>query len=248
MSSFKNAKKSLQKTHKERGQPSQRKHFGLLEKHKDYVLRAKDYHRKESHLKLLREKARNKNPDEFYFKMVNTKTSSGVHVVERSQRYSADQLKIMKSQDLNYTRMKKSMERNKVEKLNSSLHLLGEQEDNPPNSHVIFVDSKKDAETFDAATHFKTHPDLVNRRFNRLTVDQLQEQPLSNSMSQEKLRKARKNAYEELAKRIERQKHLEAVEGQMQLQKHLMGKGRRKKIYNGEDGCVIYKWKKQRKR
>lgn len=248
MSTFKNAKKSLQRTHRERSQPGRRKHFGLLEKHKDYVLRAKDYHRKEDHLKLLREKARNKNPDEFYFKMVNTKTQNGVHVVQNKTLYTADQLKMMKTQDLNYTRMKKAIERNKVEKLKTSLHLLGELEDSPPNTHTIFADSKKEAEMFDAATHFNTHPELVTRRFNRLRVDQLQEKPLSFTSDKERLRKGRKNAYDELAKRIEREKQLSVVEQQMQLQKHLMGKGRRKKIQISEDGPVIYKWKKQRKR
>lgn len=248
MSSFKNAKKSLQKTHRERAQPSQRKHFGLLEKHKDYVLRAKDYHRKQDHLKLLREKASNRNPDEFYFKMVNTKTSNGVHVVNDKITYSADQLKIMKSQDLNYARMKRTMERKKVEKLKSSLHLTGELESHPANSHTIFVDSKKEAKSFDAASHFKTPRDLMNRRFNRLRDDQLQEKPLSNAVSQQKLRKGRKMAYEELAKRIEREKHLSSVAEEMQLQKNLMGKGRRRKLNTGEDGPVVYKWKKQRKK
>ena len=248
MSTFKNAKKSLQKTHRERSQPGARKHFGLLEKHKDYVLRAKDYHRKEARLKLLREKARDKNPDEFYFKMVNTKIQDGVHVVENKKEYTADQLKIMKSQDLNYTKMKKTMERKKVEKLKTSLHLLGELEDSPPNTHTVFVASKKEVKTFDAATHFKTHPELVNRRFNRLRVDQLQGKPLSNAVSRERLRKGRRGAYDELAKRIEREKHLSSVEEQMQLQKHLMGKGRRMKIQTEEDGPVTYKWKKQRKK
>jgi hypothetical protein len=46
----------------------------VLEKHKDYVLRAKDYHSKQERLKAFREKAYFKNPDEFYFKMINSKT------------------------------------------------------------------------------------------------------------------------------------------------------------------------------
>lgn len=57
-----------------------RKKLGLLEKHKDYVERARDYHRKEDALNVLRNKARDRNPDEFYFKMVNTETRNGVHV------------------------------------------------------------------------------------------------------------------------------------------------------------------------
>ncbi|KAJ3079507.1 UTP11-like, U3 small nucleolar ribonucleoprotein [Quaeritorhiza haematococci] len=60
--------------HKERSQLSSRARLGLLEKHKDYVLRARDYHRKQDRLKSLREKALFRNPDEFYFKMINTRT------------------------------------------------------------------------------------------------------------------------------------------------------------------------------
>ena len=58
-----------------RPRPSRRRssHLGLLEKHKDYKLRAVDFHRKEDALQKMKEKAALKNPDEFYFNMVRTK-------------------------------------------------------------------------------------------------------------------------------------------------------------------------------
>ncbi|CAB3977347.1 probable U3 small nucleolar RNA-associated 11 [Paramuricea clavata] len=233
MSSFKNAKKSLQRTHRERSQPAKRKQFGLLEKHKDYVQRAKDFHRKEDHLKLLREKARNKNPDEFYYKMINTKTRNGVHVVESKKPHTNEQLKMMKSQDLNYARMKRITEKKKVERLQCSLHLIRER-DTHVNSRTVFVDSKDEMESFDPAAHYG----LTNKN----PSDQSE---VTTTNEQEK---ARKRAYNELEKRIEREKHLSAIEQQMELQKHLMGKGRRVKVNTGEDGPVVYKWKKQRKK
>jgi hypothetical protein len=54
---------------------------GLLEKHKDYVLRARDYHRKQDRLTKLKRKAAFRNPDEFYFAMHSSKTKAGVHEV-----------------------------------------------------------------------------------------------------------------------------------------------------------------------
>lgn len=56
-----------------------RKKFGLLEKKKDYVLRARDFHKKEDTLKRLQVKAAERNPDEFYFAMENARTKDGVH-------------------------------------------------------------------------------------------------------------------------------------------------------------------------
>ena len=63
------------RNHKERSQPVYRQKLGFLEKHKDYVQRAKDYHSKQDRLKKLREKAEFRNKDEFYFGMVGKKTS-----------------------------------------------------------------------------------------------------------------------------------------------------------------------------
>ncbi|THG23445.1 hypothetical protein TEA_022487 [Camellia sinensis var. sinensis] len=50
MSSLRNA--VYRRAHKERSQPQSRKKYGLLEKHKDYVVRAKAFHKKEDALRV----------------------------------------------------------------------------------------------------------------------------------------------------------------------------------------------------
>lgn len=57
------------KHHRERAQLSGRQKFGMLEKHVDYVKRARDFHRKQDAIRKLKEKAAFRNPDEFYFGM-----------------------------------------------------------------------------------------------------------------------------------------------------------------------------------
>ena len=67
-------KKALRtREHRERAQPAARAKLGLLEKHKDYVLRARDFHRKQDALKALRIRAANRNPDEFHFGMIKSR-------------------------------------------------------------------------------------------------------------------------------------------------------------------------------
>ncbi|KAL9082284.1 MAG: hypothetical protein Q9159_006545 [Coniocarpon cinnabarinum] len=78
MSSIRNAVPS--RSYRERPQPlSRSRSHPLLEKRKDYRLRAADHKAKQIHLKRLREKAAARNPDEFSFKMM-----SGTSAVTRA--------------------------------------------------------------------------------------------------------------------------------------------------------------------
>ncbi len=61
------------RTHLERHQPKARQKLGLLEKKKDYLQRARDYHKKRDYVATLQEKVRQKNPDEFSHKMLRAK-------------------------------------------------------------------------------------------------------------------------------------------------------------------------------
>jgi hypothetical protein len=198
MASLRNAMK--RRTHKERHQPAKRaKRFGLLEKKRDYVVRARDYRRKQGRLRLLKAKAEARNPDEFYFGMVHTRTKQGVfdagtQAALDAGRITSAHMKLMRSQDVSYVRMKAGVERKKIERLSAGLHFLPERAEEEEDGdegeegeeggyfdeeassssssrakpkHTIFVDSKEECDDFDAAEYFDTLPEYVGRTFNR---------------------------------------------------------------------------------
>ena len=72
MSSLRNS--LHRRNHKERSQLSHRAKYGILEKHKDYVLCAQDFHSKQDRITRLRQKAADRNGDEFYFGMKGERT------------------------------------------------------------------------------------------------------------------------------------------------------------------------------
>merc|ERR1719375_210159 len=103
------------RAHKERSQPSDRRKHGLLEKHKDYVLRARDFHRKEKTLQVLEERATFRNEDEFYFGMQGQATKGGVEQARASQANKY-------SQDVKYVTMRATIDRKRAERLRGNLH------------------------------------------------------------------------------------------------------------------------------
>lgn len=261
MSSFAKAQKAARKEHRERKQPVKREKLGLLEKGKDWKKRRDDFHFKEKRINALQEKARNRNPDEFYFGMVNTATKGGVHQqVHTSNVYTADQMKLLRTQDLGYVTMKRTQERNKLDKLKANLHLLLEGSPNtlsePSNplqgKHTVFVDTIEEVKNFDAAAHFDTAPELVHRTFNRPRLSTLREARVADStkITSKKILKMRAASFRELEQRSSREVQLTQVSDELQVQRNLLGKGKRSKVIIGDadKGLTIYKWKKERKR
>ncbi|XP_029427075.1 probable U3 small nucleolar RNA-associated protein 11 [Rhinatrema bivittatum] len=249
---FRKALKCQQKNHKERSQPSSRKRLGLLEKKKDYKLRAEDYHRKRNTLHALRRKALEKNPDEFYLKMTQTRLKDGVHVMRQPQEeVTEEQLKVMRTQDVKYVEMKRVAEVKKIERLKSELHLL-DAEGTQPNKHIFFFDTKKEVENFDLATHLQTAPELVKRIYNRPTIATLQKarvKGVTDPYFLEKLSRQRKQQYSLLKQRIEREKKMFVMTQKIQTRKDLMDKTHKVKVVKETaDHPAIYKFEFKRKR
>lgn len=72
----------------------------------DYSLRAADYNAKKARLKALRQKASERNPDEFHFAMMSSKTDKhGRKIADRGNKaLSTEAVKLLKTQDAGYLR------------------------------------------------------------------------------------------------------------------------------------------------
>jgi len=102
----------------------------------------------------------------------------------------------------------------KIEKLQSTLHLVdapeavaagpaapaaGAKKGVPPPKHIVFVDSDDEARRFDAAAHFDTVPELLDRPANRLRKQQLEQVQLAPSDADLEVRGAAADATTALA-------------------------------------------------
>nr|TKR97960.1 U3 small nucleolar RNA-associated protein 11 [Populus alba] len=229
MSSLRNA--IPRKAHKERAQPQARKKFGLLEKHKDYVARAKAFHKKEETLRRLKEKAASRNPDEFYFGMIKSKTVDGVHRPQsEANKYTQEELLLMKTQDIGYILQKAQSEKKKIEKLTATLHSL---DGRPSSKHIYFAEDREEAKEIRSrssenkmATTSVDVPDNIKRKIA--------------------------SSYRELEARKNRANQLEKIYMDMALKKELQKKGRKRKLREDEIVCPttkpVFKWRSERKR
>lgn len=232
MSSLRNA--LPRRAHKERSQPEARKKFGLLEKHKDYVVRAKAFHKKEDALRKLSEKAAFRNPEEFYFKMVNTRTVGGVHRSGiEANKYTHEELMLMKTQDIGYILQKIQSEKKKIERLTSVLHNVHALDKQPVNKHVFYADDREEVK------------EIQSRSLQTSKVPDFKDAP-------SRITKKTASSYREVESRKKRVQQLEKLYSDMALQKELQKSGRKRKLR--EDEMVnpttkpVYKWRAERKR
>ncbi|CAL8288413.1 unnamed protein product [Merluccius merluccius] len=254
MATFRKALKSKQRNHHERSQLGSRNFLGLLEKKKDYKLRANDYHKKQNLLSALRKKALDRNPDEFYFKMISSKMEDGEHRANKAswdEEVTEEQRKMMRTQDIKYVEMKRVSDTKKIERLKAELHLL-DAKGKEKNKHTFFVDSKKEVQEFDLAERLNTVPELVGRVYNRPTLDTLKTkriQGATDTRTIKKLARQRGHQYTILTQRIERERKLFVISQKLQTRKEIQDKTKKVKMSNEtKESAAVYKFESKRKR
>lgn len=235
------------KQHRERAQISSRARFGLLEKKKDYKLRSENFHKNQAKLKLLKEKAKNYNEDEYYHAMINKKTNEdGILIQDRefSKSLSNDEVLLLKGQDLNYLNTITSQESKKIEKAKLQASIFGSN-----GKHTVFVEDKTQFDNFKPEEYFQTSKELLGRRENRLKKSQLINTNIALDQDTESLEESlahKRRELDILKQRIEREKKLNNVRSKLELQRELMKPGSKKKLV--KNGQVVYKWKNERKK
>jgi len=227
MSSLRNALQ--RRNHRERAQPNSRRNFGLLEKHRDYALRAKDYNSKKARLKVLKRLTTERNPDEFYFGMVNASTrDGGVYVKSRGNHaMSVETVRGLKTQDLGYLRTVISREKRKREKVEEGCHYI----DDAGGKRV----SGRIKTTFDEDGN--AVPDLpTSSKGDQMDIDQddewSDEDDNNGSTNEEqkkpsaemKAQKRKEAKYKEVDVRMKREKELRTLERQLEEQRDRMSK------------------------
>jgi U3 small nucleolar RNA-associated protein 11 len=138
MSSMRNA--VARRPHRERAQPEGRSKWGLLEKHKDYSLRAQDYNTKKKKLTQLTAKVRDRHPDEFAYGMLSKGSAKqGKHGRGGEENtLSHDAVKLLKTQDAGYLRVALAKGRKDMKKVNEELGAAGQRD----GKKTIFEDDE----------------------------------------------------------------------------------------------------------
>lgn len=194
------------------------------------LLSHSDYHAKEKALKTLRQKALNKNPDEFHFHMINSQVQDGRHYEKREEEVSDEQLKLMRSQDMKYIAFKRKIELEKIAKLEASLHQICLTPNRPKNKHIIFLHDDNEEE--------------VKQRLQRI-VQQSEPKP------EDAMTKKQYKQYKELRKRKERAAQLTIILDKLRIKSQVSQTNGQKpvKSKDGDPTCApVYCWPSDRQK
>ena len=216
------------KAHKERQQPSARRHLGTLEKHRDYAQRAKVYHSRESKLGELRQKAAQRNPEEFDFGMIRGRADpiSGKHITDAKIRRDGIQQRTLNNKDIRYLENRRSVLTGEIRELESQLP--ESSFDKRPGARTIFHYGDEESESAEVPLTSKKSCKAVEHILPRITNGE-------------------RNAYERLNQCLELKGRIGHAPQSMEVEQNLLSKGRRRMVQL-EGGQRIFKWTLQRSR
>lgn len=231
--------------HRERAQPANRTRLGLLEKKKDYVLRARDFQSKKKRLHAMKVKAAYKNPDEFYFGMVKSRVDKATGRVRQQaehEKLPVDVIKLMKSQDLKHIQEMIRVNERKLDAFKAEHAILigtqseAQKKENKKGTHVKFIEDDEEL------------ADLIIE--NSVGNDENEDTSESDPESSESTTTAspQDQIIQEYHARIERIKTLKIAERKLLQEKLAAAKGRKRKTGEDSNGIAVYKFEQERKK
>lgn len=241
MSSLRNA--VTRRPHKERSQPTTRTKWGLLEKHKDYSLRARDFNQKKAKLNILQQKTRDRHPDEFSFGMLSQQGGQGKHGqrAQQENQLSHEAASLLKTQDAGYLRNAAQRTRREVERVEEEVGVDGafrrereieklvfDEEGEPVRKKVrVSRDVVDDDEGVHGVVNATTPPSPPTKATPKV-LSRKQAEKEKDRLSQLKAdRKRRKRLQESRTAKLEvlkkRQKEILAAANELELQRAKMG-------------------------
>ena len=215
MSSLRNAVQ--RRNHRERAQPTEREKWGLLEKRKDYKLRAADHKTKTKKIKALQSKAAERNEDEFYFSMVNNASKGGIRISKRGEANNGgavgamdvDVVRLMKTQDAGYLRTQLQRTRNQKKRVQEEL-VLAETgvAAQPSNGRVVFDDDEDENGTARPIGGQQVDADDIDMDLDGFDSDGEEDDAVSEAEEkltpeEKRLRRRKRHAIEVNRKRLE---------------------------------------------
>jgi hypothetical protein len=173
--------------HKERAQLPSRARLGQLEKHKDYVKRAKRRHDKVKKLTELKRAAAHRNPDEFNIKMTQRvlDRATGKMKVRKATTAAAERGKELTEgrKGLAYLAHKEATDHRRVMQIYDDVVGLDAA---PRNTHTVFVDDEDAVATFDPVQHFHTTKEMLRTPATRVNLKRVAHiQPLADDAEED---------------------------------------------------------------
>lgn len=153
-------------------------------------------------------------------------------------------LKLMKTQDVAYIALQKRANERKMKRLEEDL-TLATSTSTAAGQHIIFAEDAQ--EMNDLATVRTSSSPKETSQDSILSVsaeDMLEEFQALASLENPELQKKR----EELEVRKQRVEQLSKLEYKLNLDRQLLGKGKRQKVGTDEYGFAKYKWAVERKK